>query len=138
MRKMTYRSKKATKKQPEFEIQKAICRYLDLQYPKVLYLSDTIASVKLTIPQQVRNKAIQKKDFKCPDLLILEPRGDYHGLFIELKVTSPYKQNGDLKKCDHLEGQDRTLKQLAKKGYHTGFAWGFEGVKQVIDNYLQK
>lgn len=124
-------------KYPEYELQKSICRYLDLQYPNVLYLSDTIASVKLTIPQQVRNKAIQKKDFKCPDLLILEPRGNYHGLFIELKVASPFKKDGTLRKCPHLEGQDRTLKQLARKGYHTGFAWGFEGVKQVIDKYLQ-
>ena len=80
------------KKQPEFEIQKAICDYLELQYPKVLFLSDTIASIKLTIPQQVRNKSIQKEGFKCPDLLILEPRGKYAGLFIEIKVVTPYKK----------------------------------------------
>lgn len=122
----------------EYELQRAICNYLDLQYPDVMYLSDTIASVRLTFPQQVRNKAIQKDNFKCPDLLIFEPKGKYSGLFIELKTKSPYKQNGELLKSDHLKGQDRTLKILAKKGYHTGFAWGFEGVKQVIDEYLNQ
>lgn len=129
--------KSRRKKQPEFEIQKAICDYLEMQYPKVLFLSDTIASIKLTIPQQVRNKSIQKEGFKCPDLLILEPRGKYAGLFIEIKVVTPYKKNGELKKSDHLEGQDKSLKYLAKKGYYTGFAWGFDGVKDVIDNYMK-
>ena len=108
-----------------------------MQYPRILLLSDNIASIKLTIPQQVRNKSIQKEGFKCPDLLILEPRGKYAGLFIEIKVVTPYKKNGELKKSDHLEGQDKSLKDLAKKGYYTGFAWGFQGVKDVIDNYMK-
>lgn len=128
---------KKRKSQPEYEIQKAICNYLELQYPDVDFLSDTIASIKLTIPQQVRNRNIQKNGFKCMDLLIFEPRGGYHGLFIEIKVVTPYKKNGDLKKSEHLEGQDQSMKKLAKKGYYTGFAWGFEGVKNVIDKYMK-
>lgn len=123
-------------KHSEFELQRTVCNYLNYQYPKVPYLSDTIASVKLTIPQQVRNKAIQKVGFKCPDLLILEPRKGYAGLFIELKVETPFKKNGELKKDDHLEGQAKTLKQLEQKGYQTHFAWSFEMAKQIIDNYF--
>lgn len=99
-----------SKKQPEFELQKSICKWLDLQYPNILYLSDTIASVKLTMPQQQRNKSIQKKGFKCPDLLILQPNDIYHGLFIELKVKSPYKKDGTLFKDEHLEEQQKQLK----------------------------
>lgn len=121
---------------PEYELQKQICRYLDLQYSKTLYLSDTIANVKLRIPQQVRNKKIQKAEFKCPDLLILEPRGGYHGLMIELKVKSPFKKNGELYKDKHLEGQASTIQNLCDKKYMSGFSWGFEMTKNIIDDYM--
>lgn len=125
------------KKQNEYLLQKQVCQYLETQYPGVLFLSDTIASVRLTMPQAMRNKAIQKKGFKCPDLLILEPKGYLKGLFIELKTESPYKQNGDLKKSEHLEGQRESIKKLNEKGYHSTFSWGFEMTKQLIDDYLE-
>lgn len=121
----------------EFKLQKSICQYLDLQYKDILYLSDTIANVKLTKPQAARNKSIQKHGFKTPDLLILEPRGGYAGLFIELKVESPFKKDGTLKKDEHLEGQLKSINDLKKKGYYASFAWTFEMAKEIIDNYLQ-
>lgn len=124
------------KAQPEFELQKQIAAYLDWQYPDAMYLSDTIASVKLTIPQQLRNKEIQKSDFKCPDLLILEPKGEYKGLLIELKVESPYKKDGNLKKDKHLEAQETTIRRLNLKGYYATFCWGFEMTKKTIDWYM--
>lgn len=96
-------------KHQEYVLQKAICRLLDYQYPKVLYLSDTIANLKLTVPQKARNKAIQKEGFKCPDLLILEPNKFYKGLFIELKIKSPFKKNGELYSDEHLEGQQKSM-----------------------------
>lgn len=125
------------KQQQEYQLQKQVCAYLNAQYPDVLYLSDTIASVRLTMPQAMRNKAIQKNGFKCPDLLILEPKNGYSGLFIELKTESPYKKDGVIKKSDHLEGQDKTIHQLQLKGYCSLFAWEFEEIKNIIDNYLK-
>lgn len=122
---------------PEYELQKQVCRYLDLQYPKAMYMSDTIASVKLTMPQNRRNSAIQKKGFKCPDLLIFEPRGGYFGLFIELKVNSPFKLNGELYADNHLEGQQKTIDDLNEKGYYACFSWGFEMTKKIIDDYMK-
>ncbi|AVR47241.1 hypothetical protein C7S20_19390 [Christiangramia fulva] len=124
------------KKQPEYELQKAICRYLDVQYPRAIYLSDTVASVKLKIPQQMRNKAIQKSGVKIPDLLILEPRGAFSGLFIELKVDTPFKKNGELKAGDHLAGQMQTIKDLKQRGYYSCFSWGFEMTRTLIDRYF--
>jgi len=126
------------KKQPEYQLQKQICEYLKLQYPEVLFLSDTVASVRLTIPQQMRNKAIQKNDFACPDLLILEPRNGKNGLFIELKVETPFKRDGNLKKSDHMERQQKTINDLKQKGYSSCFSWGFENTKNIIDNYLKQ
>jgi len=124
-------------KHHEFDLQKAVCLYLSKVYPRVLFLSDTIANVKLTMIQASRNKAIQKEGFKCPDILILEPRGNYCGLFIELKIKSPFKKNGELLKNEHLEGQQRTIDDLNALGYLACFSVGFDETKLIIDNYLK-
>ncbi len=129
---------KRHKKQPEFELQAQICRYLRLQYPKVIFLSDTVASVKLTLGQATRNKQLQKSGFKIPDLLILEPNGDYSGLMIELKTKDPHKLNGDIRKDAHLIGQEKAIKILNEKGYYSCFSWDFEMTKNIIDEYLKK
>jgi len=125
-----------SKNQPEFELQRQVCRWISLQHPKVLYLSDTIASVKLTLPQQGRNKLIQKDNFKTPDLLIFEPRGCYSGLFIELKAESPFKKDGSLLKNGHLEGQQKTISDLIERGYFACFSWSFEMTIRIINKYL--
>lgn len=124
----------------EYELQKAVCRYLSYQYSEVEYMSDTIANLKLTMQQASRNKAIQKNGFKCPDLIILEPRSGYHGLFIELKLETPFKKDGSIKasKNDHLKGQFETIEKLNEKGYLACFSWGFEMTKEIIDNYLKQ
>ena len=125
------------KQQQEYQLQKQVCAYLNAQYPDVLYLSDTIASVRLTMPQAMRNKAIQKNGFKCPDLLILEPKKEYSGMFIELKKDSPYKKDGTLKKNKHLEYQEKSMHELISKGYYCLFSWNFEQTKRIIDIYLK-
>ena len=99
-------------------------------------MSDTIANVKLSIPQKVRNKAIQKEGFHCPDLLIFECRHGYGGLFMELKSKSPYKKDGTLYADEHLENQCKTIEELQKKGYHAGFYWDYETITKTIDWYL--
>ena len=127
------------KKQPEYELQSAICRYLSYQYGEILFLSDTIASLKLTPAQASRNKKIQKFGFSCPDLLILEPRNGYSGLFIELKVETPFKKNGEIKasKDDHLKNQLEAINKLKEKGYMALFSWNFDMTKDIIDDYLK-
>lgn len=126
-------------KHNEYNLQKQVCQYLNYQYPNVFYLSDTIANLKLSIPQQVRNNAIQKKNFHCPDLLILEPNNTYKGLFIELKTATPYKLNGEIKASskDHLLNQQNTILKLNEKGYKSFFAWEFEEIIKEIDKYLK-
>ncbi len=125
------------KKQPEFALQVLVCDYLKMQYPHVLFLSDTVAQVKLTIPQSVRNKRIQKEGFKCPDLMIFA----MPGLFIELKTETPFKKDGITIKAsqnDHLLHQWKTLNDLKAQGYAAYFAWNFEMAKELIDRYLRK
>jgi len=122
----------------EYDLQVAVCRYLSYQYPDVEYMSDTIANLKLTQTQASRNKKIQKNGFKCPDILILEPKNNFCGLFIELKLETPYKKDGTIKASanDHLKGQLETIEKLNAKGYKAFFSWGFDMTKEIIDNYL--
>jgi glycerophosphoryl diester phosphodiesterase len=114
-----------------------------LQYPQVLFLSDTVASVRLTMPQAMRNKKIQKDGFKTPDLLILEAIRQngvfFGGLFIELKKESPFKANGEIKASqnNHLKLQKESLEKLNQRGYRATFCWSFEQAKKEIDNYLR-
>lgn len=100
-------------------------------------MSDTIASLKLTKMQAVRNSQIQKSGFKTPDLIIFQPKGNYNGLFIELKTESPYKQNGELKSSVHLKEQNNTIIKLTKLGYHASFQWEFENIVKLINWYLK-
>lgn len=127
-------------KHEEFDLQVAISRYLSYQYPDVLFISDTIANLKLTPMQAGRNKKIQKSGFKTPDLLILEPRYGSSGLFIELKLETPFKKDGSIKASanDHLKGQMESIELLNAKKYKSCFSWGFEMTKNIIDEYLKK
>jgi hypothetical protein len=124
----------------EYDLQVAICRYLSYQYQDVLYISDTIANLKLTPTQASRNKKIQKTGFSTPDLLILEPRNGFSGLFIELKIDTPFKKDGTIKasKDDRLQNQLEAINLLNKKGYFCCFSWSFDMTKEIIDNYLKQ
>lgn len=125
-------------KYKEFELQKHVVKYLRCYYPKVKFMSDTIANVKLSIPQKVRNKSIQCNDFHCPDLIIFQPNKTYHGLFIELKKESPFKKDGEtLKKNEHVENQAKTMLELQELNYFCSFAWNFEQCKRIIDDYMK-
>jgi len=108
-----------------------------MRYPDVLFLSDTIGNVKLTMLQAARNKAIQKYGFACPDLLILQPNKEYKGLFIELKIKSPFKKDGTLLKNEHLEEQQKAIDKLNLIGYKALFAWDIVSICKLIDSYLK-
>lgn len=137
-------------KHPEFALQVKICRWLEYNHPKVLFMSDTIANLKLTASQATRNRLIQKSDFRVPDLIILEPNQKYKGIFFELKKESPFKKDGSLKMqkvmkktrggvyaYNHLEEQENSMKQLRSKGYFATFCWSFEDFIQTFEDYLK-
>lgn len=126
-----------------------ISTYLKMQYPKVLFHFDLSSGGKTSIGMAVRNKSINPHR-GYPDLFIAEPKtkvrdndgfpfdDDIHycGLYIEIKVESPFKREGGLKAGNHLKEQEQMLHQLQLKGYASGFGVGFEGVKKMIDQYL--
>lgn len=119
----------------EFKLQAQVAKYLEFQYPDVLFISNPI-NLNLSDAQRKMNGAIQKRDFKCPDMIIFQRRHGHNGLLLELKKDSPLKKDGNLKKNAHLEGQMKAIQELHKRGYYAGMFWSFDEVKKVIDWYL--
>jgi len=61
-----------------------------------------------------------------PDVCILEPRFQYHGLFIELKVGKNKTQ----------PTQDHWLKELQKRNYLVKVSYSLDETVDLIDKYL--
>lgn len=121
----------------EAELQKQVAIYIRMQYPDVIFHSDFGSGVKLT-PWQARMQKMQNGGRRAwPDMMIAEPIGDYHGLFIELKREGARlkKQNGEWA-SSHIAEQNIMLNELSNKGYKAEFAIGFEQALDLIDDYL--
>ena len=131
----------------EHELYKLIARYLQLQYPNVIYRFDLAADLKLT-PGQARTHKKLHPERGYPDLFIAEPKDGlnmrtggnpnvYAGLFIEIKKegTRLKKKDGSWA-SDHIAEQVNTLDRLEFRGYRATFGVGFDEVKNIIDEYL--
>lgn len=120
----------------EEQLSKSVSRYLKLQYPDVVFTCDS-SGIRLTIGQATALKA-QRSTHKIPDMIILKPNGEYHGLILELKSedSSPYLKDGSLSKGQHIQEQNQTLTALLNIGYYAVFIVGFNQAKEVIDNYM--
>jgi hypothetical protein len=118
----------------EENLQIAISNYLKLQYPSTIF---TFEASGLRLPIGLAKKAkAMRSDTGLPDLLIFEPKGKFHGLFIELKAKTIYKKDGGYLKDDHIEDQAHLLHRLKVKGYMACFAIGFDDAKKIIDSYF--
>ena len=115
----------------------AICNYIRLQYPDVIFMSDGSG---LKLPMGLAIKYSKLKSGKgIPDLFIAHPVGEYHGLFIEIKRLGKkvFKSDGYLRKDEHLQQQKDILDRLCDIGYFARFAIGFDEAKEIIDNYMK-
>ncbi len=119
-------------------IKKQLSEYLRWQYPDVIFRYDISADIKLSIGSAVKSKKLHGHSRGYPDLFIAEPRSIYAGLFLEIKTgfEKVYKKNGGFRKSTHVAEQAEMLKKLNKRGYKSGFCFGFDGCKNIIDDYL--
>ena len=137
----------------EHSLYEQIARYLQQQYPDVIYRFDLAADIKLTPGQAAKHHRLHPER-GYPDLLIAESSeninnkdwngvvrewGFYFGLYIEIKTesNSPYKKDGTLKKDKHLEEQAEMFEKLRARGYKAEFGVGIEECKKIIDEYLR-
>jgi hypothetical protein len=124
------------RKANETNLHIAIANYIKLQYPNVIFTSES-SGIRLSIGQATQLKRM-RSSAGLPDLWLLEPRKGYHACLLELKKegTTIYKKNGELRKDKHLEEQEKILSKLQEKGYFAKFVVGFNDAKAVVDFYL--
>ena len=124
--------------QQEKIIHSQICRYLDAQYPKVMYMSDA-SGLKMSIGQAVQQKKIRCKKYKILDITIFQTIPMvYSGLVIEVKedASKVFGAKGQVLKNEHVEKQIESLKYLTQQGYYASFGLGFDHCKAIIDSYI--
>ena len=121
----------------EKHLQTQVCEYLRYQYPNALFNSDLAGSMRLTIGQAVQLKSL-RSNRGFPDIAIYEPRGEYHGLFLELKAegTKLFKKDGINYISDHIDEQNKMIMQLSLRDYFADFVIGFDQAKARIDWYM--
>jgi hypothetical protein len=75
-----------------------------------------------------------------PDLFIAAPRGNFSGLFIEIKKGDfkPFKRDGTLKQDEHLTEQFEVLTRLKNAGFEALFCSGLDECIETIEKYLNK
>jgi len=124
------------RKPKEDSIQTSVCDYIRCAYPNLIFTAES-SGIRLTIGQAKKAKR-QRSQRGLPDLMILEPRGGFHGLMIELKREgqSPFKKDGMLKAGEHLGEQYNAIQTLIWKGYSASFCVGFDQAKEKIDWYM--
>lgn len=122
----------------EKNLHSSVCKWLKLQYPGILFRTDYAAGMRLSIGMAMRQKTLQSHK-GYPDLFIIEPRGSYAGLFIELKTetTKIFKKNGELISNPHIEEQHKMLEMLKDRGFVAEFGIGFDDIIAKIKTYLE-
>ena len=128
----------STMNKAEKYLHQQVCSYINLQYPDVIYLSDP-SGLKVSIGVAIELKKKRCKKYKIPDLIILHPCQNKHGLIIEVKVSieDVYKKDMTLRENEHIIEQAKSIEQLNKLGYAAYFGIGFQKCKNIIDNYLK-
>jgi hypothetical protein len=121
----------------EEQIHTSLCKYIDIVYPAVEFNSD-LSGITLT-KGQAKKAAKLRKSRGYPDLVLYEPRGQYHGFHLEIKVegTSVYLQKGGFTVDAHINEQRQKIEILRQKGYYAEFGVGFIDCQTQIDTYMK-
>lgn len=147
--------KKKLKKHEE-NLQLAVCKFLKLKYPSVIFMCDLASGMRMPIFMAARNKKMRSSR-GLPDLFIAQAKKQYHGypiplgdedleehqpthysgLFIELKREEVRLKSGGLAKSDHLDEQLAVIEKLKNNGYQAYVCCGYDEAIAVIDNYLK-
>lgn len=132
--------------QHEQNMQKQVCHYLKLQYPNIMFRSDTSSGRWEYNRRDLAAKIIYNSSKSWPDLFIYEPRMvagvQYAGLALELKkegttiIVTRGERRGHLTSNPHIQEQAILLKELKARGYYANFAVGFDQAKRIIDWYF--
>ena len=115
-----------TKYDTEAQLQTALIKYINWAYPKIRYCASLGGQYQKFISQRKKAKATGYVA-GFPDLQIMEIRGEYHGLFIELKLN---------KRCYASQQQLNWIKDLKERGYYAKVCKGLDECIETLDYYL--
>ena len=111
-------------KNEEALIQEAVINYINAQYPGTLYCASA-GGVRTSMKQAVMMKRTgYVKGF--PDIFIYEPKGQWHGLAIEMKTAKGVMS----------QHQKEWQNELMKRGYIAVTCKSFDQAQIIIDEYL--
>lgn len=108
----------------EAQIQTRVSEYLR---SKGVLFSATTGGVAYK-PHQLVNMRKRGYNNGVPDIIVFEPRGDSHGLCLELK-----SKTGRIRPAQRV-----FIADLKGRGYTATVAYSYEDAKEVIDNYLEQ
>ena len=117
---------------PEQQMHRSLCAWLKIAYPCAYFDSDP-SGLRVSVGLRAILKSTRSNHAHL-DLFIAEPRGQYHGMFIELKSKTPFKKDGTLKKDAHLESQAQTMANLTTRGYYCIHAWNIDDAIKYLEN----
>lgn len=102
-------------------------RYASVKWPELdlLYHVPNGGSRNAIEAARLKAQGVKKG---VPDLCLPVPRGDYHGLYIELK-----RQKNGVLSAD----QKQWIKSLRDQGYMVEVCRGFQEAANVIEHYLE-
>lgn len=108
----------------EYAIQADFIRYLELMHPDILY---TISPAGFVMSAGMAMKMMRMGYRKgTPDVMIFEPRGKWHGLFIEFKAPGGKTS----------ESQELFLQLARERNYHTAICFSTAAAVEQLEEYL--
>lgn len=126
----------------EHNLYEQLARYLQLQYPNVIYRFDIAADLKLTPGQAAKHKRLHPER-GYPDLFIAESSmniwhspvrewGIHFGLYLEIKTesNSPYKKDGTLKKINTSKSKLKCSKNCVRGVIEPNLGLDLRGVRK--------
>lgn len=121
----------------EEQIHIALSEFIQLQYPSVMFTTES-SGLRLPIrPASILKKCRNPKVGWC-DMIILEARGGYHGLLIEIKkdANEVLKKTGEMRTDKHNSDQFKFSQLASKKNYLYQYACGLDQGISVITYYM--
>ena len=109
------------RREHEFDLQVAVVNYLRSQKEDLLF-NGSAGGIRTSLSQGKKMKMTGYRK-GWPDLLIMEPRGEFSGLAIKGNYGSPE--------------QKEVIRILNEKGYFAMICTGFEEARETIDLYLK-
>jgi hypothetical protein len=111
---------------PEHRLQKALVMYMKLSYPKILFCASA-GGMRTSMSQAVKMKQSgYVKGF--PDMFVYEPKKEYRGLALELKVKGNYPS----------PHQKKWIADLNARGYKAVVCTGMEECVYELNKYMKQ